>query len=128
VRARIGLVARVEKTFVMQVPPEKAEDMFVRDLAPELAKDRGFHITREQPGRLVFSDVPIESTQSLDLRYGASLEELDLLARHIRVEFTPEGAGTQVRLHGHAEKDIRDAIDKLGTPNHWPEIADLPHD
>jgi len=111
----------------MQVPPEKAEEMFVRDLAPELAKDRGFHITREDPGHLVFSDVPLE-TPGLDLRRGAAVEEIDLIARHIRVEFTPEGSGTLVKLHGHAEKDIRDAIDKLGTPNHWPEIADRPHD
>lgn len=112
----------------MQVPPDKAEEMFVGDLAPELAKDRGFHITHERPGQLVFSDVPIESPGGFDARHGASVEEIDLLARHIRVEFTPEGTGTLVKLHGHAEKDIRDAIDKLGTPDHWPEIADRPHD
>jgi uncharacterized protein YndB with AHSA1/START domain len=112
----------------MQVPPDKAEEMFVRDLAPELAKDRGFHITHEQPGHLVFSDVPVESPGGLDTPRGASVEEIDLFARHIRVEFTPEGTGTFVKLHGHAEKDIRDAIDKLGTPDHWPEIADRPHD
>lgn len=112
----------------MQVPPQTAEDMFVRDLAPELAKDRGFHITHEKPGCVVFSDVPIDNPDPIDFRRGSDLEEIDLLARHIRVEFTPDGSGTRVRMHGHAEKDIRDAIDKLGTPNHWPEIADLPHD
>jgi hypothetical protein len=121
-------VASVEKTFLMPVPPGKAENMFVRDLAPELARDRGFHITHEQPGRLVFSDVPTESPYGLDIRDGSALEEIDLFARHIRVEFTPAGTGTRVRLHGHAERDIRDAIDKLGTPNHWPEIGDRPHD
>ncbi len=112
----------------MQVPPEKAEEMFVRDLAPELAKDRGFHITREKPGHLVLSDVPIESPGFNTYGRGADLEEVDVLARHIRVEFTAEGGGTLVKLHGHAEKDIGDAIDKLGTPDHWPEIADRPHD
>jgi hypothetical protein len=30
--------------------------MFVRDIAPELAKDRDFQITRERPGQLIFSD------------------------------------------------------------------------
>ena len=121
-------MARVEKTFTMQVPPDKAEEMFVRDLAPELAKDRGFHITHEQPGHLVFSDVPIESPQDVGVRLGAAMQGIDLFARHIRVEFTPEGTGTLVKLHGHAEKDIGEAINKLGTPNHWPEIADRPHE
>jgi hypothetical protein len=30
--------------------------MFVRDIAPELAKDQDFQIAHERPGQLVFSD------------------------------------------------------------------------
>jgi hypothetical protein len=30
--------------------------MFVRDIAPELARDRDFEISRERPGQLIFGD------------------------------------------------------------------------
>jgi hypothetical protein len=46
----------------------------------------------------------------------------ELLARTIKVELTPEGAGTLVRIHGHAEGRLRTAIELLGTPGHWPAL------
>jgi hypothetical protein len=46
----------------------------------------------------------------------------ELLARRIKVELTPDGDGTQVRIHGHAEGRLRAAIELLGTPGHWPEL------
>jgi len=52
----------------------------------------------------------------------------DLLARHLRVEFTPGDGATVVRLHGHVRKNLRAALERLGTAGHWPEIADRPHD
>jgi hypothetical protein len=52
----------------------------------------------------------------------------DLLARHLRVEFTPGDGATVVRLHGHVRRNLRAALERLGTAGHWPEIADQPHD
>lgn len=50
------------------------------------------------------------------------------LARRITVGFGAELTGTRVSITGHAEREIRDAIDELGTPGHWPEMANDPHD
>jgi hypothetical protein len=52
----------------------------------------------------------------------------DLLARHLRVEFTPRDRATVVRVHGHVRRNLRDALQLLGTAGHWPETADQPHD
>ena len=51
----------------------------------------------------------------------------DLLSRHLRVEFTPGDDGTVVRLHGHVRRNLRTALERLGTAGHWPETADRPH-
>lgn len=113
----------------MQVPPDQAQTMFVNDLAPELAKYRDFSITHERPGEVVFSDAVKEQDSDVYLRGSAGFYEgNELLARHIHVEFVAEAGGTLVTLRGHAEKNICDAIDRLGTPDHWPEIANRPHD
>jgi hypothetical protein len=139
-------IARLDHTFSIDKPPEVAQAMFVRDIAPELAKDRGFQIAREDPGRLVFSDgtVPSAALDTLlegaaqghdepwnepsrsEARAGDNLAEV--LPRHIRVDFTPEGSGTSVHVHGHVEHDVRHGLELLGTPQHWPEIAGRPHD
>jgi hypothetical protein len=131
--------------------------MFVRDIAPELAKDRDFQIAHERPGQLVFSDGiatggdeesvlgegthheapwarlapmgragPPRFLQRLGLGGGDELAEV--LSRHIKVDFAPEGVGTRVRVHGHVEHDVRHGLELLGTPRHWPETADQPHD
>lgn len=137
--------------------------MFVRDIAPELARDRGFQIVRERRGQLVFADgatpgadldslvegdaeardepwnepnlneglgarVPMRP-QSLLLAESRADDNLAaLLPRHIRVDFSAEGSGTSVHVHGHVEHDVRHGLELLGTPRHWPEIADRPHD
>ncbi len=163
-------MARIDHSFSMEKPPEVAQSMFVRDIAPELAKDRDFEIRRESPGELIFSDGAApgrdvdpdfeESSQeredrgSSDFPLGrdvadegsasppsgfelrgpnldASLvsEGLDgVYARHICIEFKAEGASTVVRIHGHLERDLQHALERLGTPDHWPATADLPHD
>ena len=133
--------------------------MFVRDIAPELARDRDFEIVRERPGQLVFSDgvapgsdvegdleessqeredrgsedapIPGNPTVGLGVPLNASLVPDDLpalFARHIRVDFSPEGNGTLVHVDGHLERDVRHGLDLLGTPQHWPETADQRHD
>ncbi len=163
-------MARIDYSFSMEKPPEVAQSLFVRDIAPELAKDRDFEIRRESPGELIFSDgaapgrdahpdfdappqeqedrgsahfplgrdVADEGTASrpsgIELRgpnLDASLvsEGLDaVFARHIHIEFKAEGASTVVRIHGHLERDLQHALERLGTPDHWPATADLPHD
>jgi hypothetical protein len=153
-------MARIDHSFSVERPPDVAQAMFVRDIAPELARDRDFEIVRERPGQLVFSDGVAagsdlesaeieESTQeredlgTVDAPVGGSpadprLRNLNarfvaddlpsLLARHIHVEFTPEATGTRVRVHGHLERDVCHALELLGTPRHWPETADQPHD
>jgi hypothetical protein len=141
-------------------PPDVAQAMFVRDIAPELARDRDFQVTRERPGELIFSDgappgsdeegseidesaQQEEDLASVDARMGGDLigpltqninasvvgDDLPgLLARHIHVDFTAAASGTSVRVHGHLERDVCHGLTLLGTPQHWPEIADQPHD
>jgi hypothetical protein len=166
-------MAHIDHNFLMKGDPAAAQEQFLSDLLPELAKDGMFHLVREQPGEVVFGD-------SLDLDAGhedeaaamrgeramGDEEELSdaspsgaepfggpvkgapaggagtywgsmpvsrsggdtLLARHLHVEFSAAGDGTEVRIHGHARKVLRDALELLGTAGHWPETAGLPHD
>ena len=48
-------MARIDHSFSVDKPPDVAQAMFVRDIAPELAKDRDFEIASEGPGQLIFS-------------------------------------------------------------------------
>jgi hypothetical protein len=150
-------IARIDHSFTIEEPAELAQAMFVRDIAPELAKDRDFQIAHERPGQLVFSDgiatggdeesVLAEGTQgeepwapipSLVSRWpgrfvqgvgrGGGEGLAAILPRHIKVDFTSEGIGTRVHVHGHVEHDVCHGLELLGTPRHWPEIADQPHD
>lgn len=153
-------IARIDHTFSVDKPPDVAQAMFVRDIAPELARDRDFQVTRERPGALIFSDgAPHDSDEasseveesaqqredlgSVDAPVGGALSNAltqninaslipddlpGLLARHIHVDFTAAAGGTSVRVHGHLERDVCHGLELLGTPQHWPEIADQPHD
>jgi hypothetical protein len=117
-------IARIDHSFTIDKPAELAQAMFVRDIAPELAKDRDFQIAHERPGQLVFSDGiatagdeasvleegthdeepwarlplvgrvgPARFLQRFGLAGGDELTEV--LPRHIKVDFTPEGPGTR---------------------------------
>jgi hypothetical protein len=150
-------IARIDHSFTIEQPAELAQAMFVRDIAPELARDRDFQIAHERPGQLVFSDgiatagdeesVLGEDTQGEEpwarlapvgrvgparflqnFGLGGADELAEILPRHIKVDFTPDGAGTRVHVHGHVEHDVCHGLELLGTPRHWPEIADQPHD
>lgn len=123
----------------------------MRDIAPELARDRDFQIARERPGQLIFSDGAVPSagtgsplegepqgledawipTDAAGMASDPYVERLtvtddlpEMLARHIHVDFSPDGTGTLVRVHGHLERDVCHGLKLLGTPGHWPEIAD----
>jgi hypothetical protein len=148
-------MAKIDHTFSIDKPPDAAQAMFLRDIAPDLARDRDFQIARERPGQLIFSDGVVPQSDM-----GSSLEEEpplqedpwiptdaagvpsdpfvrratvtddlpELFARHIHVDFSPDGTGTSVRVHGHLERNVCHGLELLGTPQHWPEIADRPHD
>jgi hypothetical protein len=150
-------IARVNHSFTIDKPAEVAQAMFVRDIAPELAKDRDFQIAHERPGQLVFSDrIVVSGDEASVLEEGTHDEEpwaplpvsrmrwpgrflrsadrggsedlVGVLPRHIKVDFTPDGSGTYVHVHGHVEHDVCHGLELLGTPGHWPEIAGRPHD
>jgi hypothetical protein len=148
-------MARIDHSFSIEKPPDVAQAMFVRDIAPELARARDFQIAEERPGQLIFSDgaaprVDAESAVEGEpqgpedpwmatdaagvpsdryVRRGTVSHDLPgLFARHIHVDFGPQGSGTLVRVHGRLEHDVCRALELLGTPQHWPEIADRPHD
>lgn len=149
-------MARIDHSFSIDKPPHVAQAMFLADIAPELAKDRDFQVTRERPGQLIFSDGSpgsgIGELEESEEEQGAGTADAalgpnpsgpraqnlnarlvaddlpGLLARHIHVDFSAEGTGTRVRVHGHLERDVCHGLKLLGTPQHWPENADQPHD
>ena len=163
-------VARVNASFTMDMPPEQAQAMFVRDLLPDLHKDGGFVLYEERPGRLelskgVVEDSPHSLAELSDPDVAGHPEEVEepelkraepgaptvafqdapggrrgapgppvysdvrrWISRRLDIEFAPEGTGTRVTLKGHAERDVRDALGRLGSPGHWPATANEPHD
>jgi hypothetical protein len=137
-------MAKIERSFHMDYAPDQAQALFLRDVGPAFAQDAEFLLQHEKPGELRFSEgdlpagpgpsdeTPMLSEQVIEAasprRYqGPSTGISRAFAAHIKVEFTPEGDGTHVEITGHAEHELRDAIDRLGTPGHWPETANDPH-
>jgi hypothetical protein len=53
-------VAHIEYSFRMDGDPIAAQALFMRDIAPELARGGSFHLVREHPGELVFDDALTE--------------------------------------------------------------------
>ncbi len=167
-------MARVHNSFTVDLPPAKAQELFVRDILPDLHRDGRFTVYREAPGELRFSDGDLHVEPSfgrgirggalnLDdiadpdefeahdeeaaepaladvLRRGTDAEaptadgghahpSLELLASHrLKVTFVAEGSATRVTIKGSAHNDVSQGLERLGTPGHWPEIADRPHD
>lgn len=126
----------------MQEAPEQAQQRFEEELGWELHRDEGFVAVREQPGEIDYSDGvideradeqalpdgPLTASGGLVGHRGPTISAYaglrELLAHRIKVELTADGEGTLVRIHGHAEGRLRDAIERLGTPGHWPELRD----
>jgi len=143
-------MAHLQRTFHMDYPPAEAQALFLRDVGPALAADAEFLLQHEQPGELLFSEGelglppgPLEeglpfgekeidaaASSAFPHRYigGGSDGLARAFAAHLKVEFTADGGGTLVEVKGHAEHELRDAINRLGTPGHWPETAGDPHD
>jgi hypothetical protein len=138
-------MAKLDRIFQMPYPPEQAQALFVRDVAPAFAQAGEFVLYEEEPGELHFSEgnvatgaahpgeAPLFGEAQLETRGVPARAQKPTsgmargFARHIKVEFTPDGDGTRVEIKGRAERDVRDAIDRLGTPGHWPETAENPH-
>jgi hypothetical protein len=124
-------MAKVDRSFHMDETPEQAQRRFEEEIGWELHKDEGFAAVRELPGEIDYSDGVVDE-QSDERAFPAARGRgesaaaygglRELLARRIKVELTPDGAGTLVRIHGHAEGRLRDAIELLGTHGHWPEL------
>jgi hypothetical protein len=114
-------LARINHSFSMSMEPAQAQEMFVRDLAPELHKAAGFSLYKNKPGELAFGD-------ERDLSTGSSRSEVSgwmrrLAERRIRVTFAAEPPGTRVTLKGGIERDVRRMLLKLGEPGHWPDLG-----
>jgi hypothetical protein len=147
-------MAKIDHTFSIDKPPDIAQAMFVRDIAPDLARDGEFQIAREHPGQLIFSDGAVPKADAESSLEGEPAQEEpwipadaagvptdpfvrsvtvtddlpEMFPRHIHVDFSSDGTGTNVRVHGHVERDVCHGLERLGTPQHWPETADRPHD
>jgi hypothetical protein len=120
-------VARIDRTFSMQMAPEQAQALFASDIAPELHRAGGFVRYKEEPGYLAFSD-GIVDPMAFAGRDGFDYSMLRrLLAHRIKVDFVQEVAGTRVTVRGSAALEIRDAINRLGQAGHWPSNRDDPH-
>jgi hypothetical protein len=134
-------VAKVDHRFSMVEPPAQALARFRDELGPELYRSRGFEVKDKQDGRLLFSDgiVDPERLETLDglgllgrrrLRLGVRQRDKGLYsllrnasARRFVVEFTAQGAGTGVWVHGRAERRVCRALESLGAPGRWPQTG-----
>ncbi len=47
-----------------------------------------------------------------------------LSSRTLKISFRAEEGRTRVRIEGSAERGVRDALNRLGTPGQWPQSAE----
>jgi hypothetical protein len=59
-------MAKVSSSFSMQVPPEKAQELFLRDIAPELGRDGSFYLYHQDAEVLAFSDGVVDPPEGFD--------------------------------------------------------------
>jgi hypothetical protein len=114
-------VAKIDRAFSMQMPLEKAQQLFVEDIAPEFHGVDEFVLCKEEPGRLEFSDCLVDPETRGANAWGAYSSLRRLMGRRVKVDFKPDGFGTRVVIRGHAEREMQKAIALLGEPGHWPE-------
>jgi hypothetical protein len=122
-------VARVHRTFTVALPPERAQELFTRDILPDADPDE-FEAHDEEAGEPVLADVLRRGT---DAETAASVGDhaspsFELAASHrLKVTFEPDGGGTKLTIKGSSHDDVRKGLEQLGTHAHWPETADQPH-
>ena len=110
----------------MQLPPEQAQAMFVDEIAHELNAKAELAMCSDEPGRVSFNDgvvdidtLPIARSDDTELYTGLR----ELTGHHLHVDFSADGAGTKVRMHGHVEHDVCGALERFGQPGEWPETG-----
>lgn len=116
-------MARVDHSFAMQEPPPQARLRLEEELGPELRRKAGFALVRQEPLRLTFSDGGSGTWvfAGRPRRLGLYGRLRHLTARRIEVTLAPDGAGTLVRIRGHAGRDLCRAIGRIGEPGRWPQ-------
>jgi hypothetical protein len=112
-------VARIKHTFSMQVQPERAQDAFVTDIAPEIHRSAQISLLRQETGRVTFATLEPSTYGNKRRSFWGPL---------IDVRFELDTLGTKITIRGHCKRKLREALEQLGTPGHWPETADQPHD
>ena len=122
-------MARIKRSFEVQLPSERAQSMFERDITPEMHRIRGFVLIHEQPGQLIYCD-ELRGPSYTTGRGGDALPYLAAkrFGGRVKVGFAPTMTGTSIEIRGRCERDLHDALERLGTPGYWPETADDPHD
>jgi hypothetical protein len=113
-------VAKIERSFSMNETPERAQEMFLRDIGPDLHRAVDFALEKEESGRLVYQDGLITDPYNKSWGMGR------LTGHHIYVSFSAGITGATVTVSGRAEREIRDAVDRLGQPGEWPDTAPHP--
>ncbi len=130
-------MAKIDHSFHMDEPPPAAQERLEDEIGWELHRDEGFVLVKDTPGELRYSDgsvdrgsdetafpAPDGAPARLGFRDDMPLYSAlrEIASRRIQVELTPDRTGTLVRIHGHGEGRLRDAVERLGTPGHWPEV------
>jgi hypothetical protein len=64
-------VAKVNRSFTMAMTPDQAQEIFMRDLIPDLHKDGQFAIYEERPGHIGLSDGLIDPNAVFNAREAA---------------------------------------------------------
>ncbi len=116
-------MGRVDHRFRIGVAPPDARRMVEEELGWELRRRAGFALVRREPLRLLFSDFGSGTWafSGKPRRLGLYGRLRELTARRLEVELAPDGAGTILRIRGHADQDLCEAIERLGAPGQWPE-------
>jgi len=115
-------MSKINRTFTMPVAPERAQDMFCQDVAAEVHRNAEIPLVRQEPGRLTFA--VLGTGEGIT----GGIPKIRLGRPHFDVTFEPDTLGTTVLIRGRCERELCDALERLGTPGHWPETAGRPHD
>jgi hypothetical protein len=105
----------------MQVPPERAQEQFLTDIAPEVHRSTQIPLLKQEPGRLLFA------TLGTGGGFSGVIPRRRLWGPHVEVMFEADVLGTKVTIRGSCERSVCDALQQLGSPGHWLETADQPH-
>ena len=113
-------MALVHNSFTMDVPPAKAQEMFVRDLVPDLHRDGRFTIYREAAGELRLSDANFQREPGFVRGEGGQGADADAI-RH-GLTFAGGPGSTELDLDDIADPDEFEVHDEEASE---PALADV---